>query len=86
MGFLDLKYQIETQLIMYDDIIKRLSQEFNVGETYLKKLCKDINIKTSNSYAMVLNLVYTELSNGLNINQIIIKYNLKEQIKKEKKL
>ncbi|NRU52411.1 hypothetical protein [Clostridium beijerinckii] len=80
MGLLDLRSQVNSQLMIYQDIIKRLSQEFNIGEIYLQKLCRDLNIKTGNSYAMALDLVYTELANGLNINQIILKYNLDKEL------
>ena len=80
MGLLDLKYQVNSQLMRYQDIIKMLSQNFNIGEIYLQKLCRDLNIKTGNSYAMALDLIYNELSTGLDINQIILKYNLDKEL------
>lgn len=80
MGLIDLQSQVKLQLITYDNIIKSLSQEFNIGEMYLQKLCKDINTRTSNSYAMALNVVHTDLSNGLDINKIILKYGLDKEL------
>lgn len=65
MSLIDLQSQVKSQLITYDNIIKNLSQEFNIGEIYLQKLCRDINIKTSYSYAMALSVIYTDLSNEL---------------------
>jgi hypothetical protein len=80
MSLIDLQSQVKSQLIMYEDIIKRLSKEFNIDEILLQRLCKDINIKTSNSYAMTLNIIFTDLSNGLDINKIILKYNLDKDL------
>jgi hypothetical protein len=80
MSLIDLQSQAKSQLITYDNIIKSLSQEFNISEIYLQKLCKDINTRTSNSYAMALNIIHTDLSNGLDINKIILKYGLDKDL------
>jgi hypothetical protein len=63
-----------------NDDLEKLSQEYKIGLVYLKKLCDDMSVKTQYSYFDSIYVISTELFNGLNINQIIIKYNLDKEL------
>jgi hypothetical protein len=60
--------------------ILKMSNLYNVDEKYLKRLCQEIGFQTQYTYSDAIILVNDDLGNGLNINQIIIKYGLDEEL------
>jgi hypothetical protein len=64
---------------LYDDI-EVLSHTYNINIKDLNKLCEDINKRTQYSFYESICVVSDELATGLNINQIIIKYGLDEEL------
>lgn len=60
--------------------LERLSQIYNIGFIYLKKLCDDMSLKTQYSYSDTVCIIENELANGLDINKIILKYNLDQNL------
>jgi|GEM_PF-3804743 len=60
--------------------ILKMSNLYNVDEKYLKRLCQEIGFQTKYTYSDAIILVNDDLGNGLNINQIIIKYGLDKEL------
>jgi hypothetical protein len=65
---------------LLDIELEKLSQVYNIGFIYLKKLCDDMNLKTQYSYSDAVSIIENELANGLDINKIILKYNLDKDL------
>jgi phosphopantetheine adenylyltransferase len=62
------------------DVIERMAREYNVNSKGLKKLCDDVNRTTQYSFYESICVISEDLENGLNINQIILKYNLDKEL------
>ena len=60
--------------------ISRMSEMYNIEQNHLKRLCQEIGFQTQYSYSEVSSIVANELANGLNFNQIIIKYRLDKSL------
>ena len=60
--------------------ILKMSNLYNVDEKYLKRLCQEIGFQTKYTYSDAIILVNDDLGNGLNINQIIIKYGIDKEL------
>jgi hypothetical protein len=69
----DKKYTLSNDL-------EKISKEYGIGLIYLKKLCDDICNKTIFSYFESICIISDELSLGLDINKIILKYNLDKEL------
>jgi hypothetical protein len=76
----DLEIHARSQVRKYESNIYRLAQEFDVEESHLQKLCIGMNVKIRNAFVRTLNTINNELEAGLNINQIIIKYELDKEL------
>ena len=64
---------------LYEDI-KVLSNTYNINVEDLNKLCEDVNKRTQYSFYESICVVSEELAQGLNIDQIIIKYGIDEEL------
>jgi hypothetical protein len=60
--------------------LNNMSEVYNIDIKYLKRLCQEIGFQTKYTYSEAIDLSLDDLANGLNINQIIIKYNLDENL------
>ena len=60
--------------------ILKMSKLYNVDEKYLKRLCQEIGFQIHYTYSDAIILVNNDLENGLNINQIIIKYGIDKEL------
>lgn len=60
--------------------LEELSEKHDVKVEHLERLCSDLLYKGKQDNTDVLDLVETELESGLDINKIILKYNLEEGV------
>jgi hypothetical protein len=60
--------------------LNHISELYNIDIKYLKRLCQEIGFQTKYTYSEAIDLVSNDFSNDLNINQIIIKYNLDKEL------
>jgi hypothetical protein len=71
---------VEQKKHTLSDMLEGLSKEYEIGLIYLRKLCADISLKTQFSYSDAICIIENELANGLDINKIILKYNLDKDL------
>lgn len=76
----DLKESLKAQQKINEYDLERLSQTHDINLINLKKLARDLSIQTPNSYSDAISIVSYELRNGLNFNQIIIKYGIDKNL------
>lgn len=58
-----------------------ISGLYSIDIKYLKRLCQEIGFQTRKyTYSEAIDLVSNDLSNGLDINKIILKYGLDKDL------
>jgi uncharacterized protein YihD (DUF1040 family) len=60
--------------------LKNISELNNIDMKYLKRIAQEIGFQTKYSYSEAITIVSNDLQSGLNINQIILKYNLDKEL------
>lgn len=60
--------------------LKNISEVNNIDMKYLKRVAQEIGFQTKYSYSDAIILISNDFQNGLNINQIILKYNLDKEL------
>lgn len=66
-----------------DNCNKRLNTILETNDIdikYLKRVCQEIGFQTQYTYSEAIDIVSNELANGLDINKIILKYNLEQDL------
>ena len=66
-----------------DDCNKKLTEiveDHDIDMKYLKRVAQEMGFQTTYSYSEAINLVSNDLSNGLDINKIILKYGLDKEL------
>lgn len=60
--------------------LNAISELNNIDMKYLKRVAQEIGFQTKYSYSEAISLVSNDLANGLDINKIILKYNLDKEL------
>jgi hypothetical protein len=60
--------------------LEKISQEYKIATVHLKRLCENIHDKTQYSYFEAMCIISEELESGMDINKIILKYNLDKDL------
>jgi hypothetical protein len=60
--------------------IAKMCKLYNIEEKYLKRLCQEISFQNKYTYSEAITLVNDDLWSGLNINQIIIKFEIDKNL------
>jgi hypothetical protein len=61
--------------------LDNISKVYNIDVKYLKRLCQEIGFQTREyTYSEAIDLVSNDLSEGMDINKIILKYNLDKSL------
>jgi hypothetical protein len=60
--------------------LNKLSEINNIDMKYLKRVAQEIGFQTKYSYSEAISLISKDLKDGLDINKIILKYNLDKEL------
>jgi hypothetical protein len=68
------------KLVECEEILKKLSISYEIDLINLRRLYDDMARKLKYSRPTILDLITDDLANGLDINKIILKYNLDKDL------